>query len=99
MYARACESLAGGVSSGLRRTARPYPMYYHSGAGSGVKDVDGNLYIDYALGWGPLILGHSPPEVAKAISEQVQRGLTYGAQHELELEVAERLTRIIPCAD
>jgi glutamate-1-semialdehyde 2,1-aminomutase len=98
-YARACASLAGGVSSGLRRSARPYPMYYQGGEGSRLRDVDGNQYIDYALAWGPLILGHAPPEVAEAIAQQVRRGLTYGAQHDLEYEVAERLTKCIPCAD
>ena len=98
-YARACAALAGGVSSGLRRSARPYPMYYESGHGPRVRDVDGNQFVDYALAWGPLILGHSPPEIADAIATQVRRGLTYGAQHDLEIEVAERLKAIIPCAD
>lgn len=99
MYERASASLAGGVSSGLRRSARPYPLYFDHGRGSAIQDVDGNEYLDYALGWGPLILGHAPPEVAEAIAAQARRGFTYGAQHELEYEVAERLTRIIPCAD
>jgi glutamate-1-semialdehyde 2,1-aminomutase len=61
--------------------------------------VDGNEYIDYALAWGPLILGHAPPEVSEAIAAQVRRGLTFGAQHDLEYEVAERLKACIPCAD
>jgi glutamate-1-semialdehyde 2,1-aminomutase len=74
-------------------------MYYEAGNGSRVRDVDGNEFIDYTLAWGPLILGHAPPEVADAIAEQARRGLTYGAQHDLEYEVAERLKRCIPCAD
>ncbi len=61
--------------------------------------MDGNEYIDFAMGWGPLILGHAPELIADAIAAQVRHGLTYGAQHELEYEVAERLKRIIPCAD
>jgi glutamate-1-semialdehyde 2,1-aminomutase len=61
--------------------------------------VDGNEYIDYTLAWGPLMLGHAPPEVADAIARQTRRGFTYGAQHDLEYEVAERLTALIPCAD
>jgi glutamate-1-semialdehyde 2,1-aminomutase len=73
-------------------------MYYEAGQGSRVRDVDGNEYIDYAMAWGPLILGHAPPEVAEAITAQVRRGLTYGAQHDLEYEVAERLKACIPCA-
>lgn len=96
---RASRSLAGGVSSGLRRSARPYPLYYSHGEGSILTDVDGNSYLDYTLGWGPNILGNAPPEVVEAIQAAVRRGLTFGAQHDLEYEVAELLTQIIPCAD
>jgi glutamate-1-semialdehyde 2,1-aminomutase len=62
-------------------------------------DVDGNAYIDYTLAWGPLFLGQSPPAVTEAMAFQARQGLTYGAQHDLEYEVAERLVKIIPCAD
>src|SRR5262245_21439030 len=72
-YERAQRTLAAGVSSGLRRSARPYPLYFRSGEGPFIEDVDGNKYLDYTLAWGPLILGHSPPEVVKAIAAQLQR--------------------------
>jgi len=98
-YARAKKSLAGGVSSGLRRSARPYPLYFRSGQGSQVTDVDGNNYLDYGLAWGPLMLGHSPAQVIEAVIAQAEKGLTYGAQHDLEIEVSELMTQIIPCAD
>ena len=98
-YARAQKSLAGGVSSGLRRSARPYPLYYTSGKGSRVTDIDGNSYLDYGLAWGPLILGHAPQQVVDAIKAQSVKGLTFGAQHDLEIEVSEFMTQIIPCAD
>lgn len=98
-YERAQRTLAGGVSSGLRRSARPYPLYFSKGQGAIVEDVDGNSYIDFGLAWGPLILGQSPPHIVQAIREQVERGLTFGAQHDLEYLVSERLTEIIPCAD
>ena len=98
-FERSCRSLAGGVSTGLRRAARPYPLFIYSGSGPWVRDVDGNVYCDYALGWGPLILGHAPPVLAQAAALQLGRGLTYGCQHHLEYEMAERLVRIIPCAD
>ncbi len=64
-----------------------------------MRDVDGNSYHDYGLAWGPLILGQSPPEVAEAVALQVSRSLTFGAQHNLEFEVAEQLAGLIPCAD
>ncbi|MEO6912147.1 MAG: aspartate aminotransferase family protein [Edaphobacter sp.] len=96
---RASHSLAGGVSSGLRRSARPYPLYFSHGEGATLYDVDGNSYLDYTLGWGPNILGNAPPEIVEAIRTTVQKGLTFGAQHDLEFEVAELLTKLIPCAD
>src|ERR1700722_12407050 len=82
-YARAQRSLAGGVSSSLRRSARPYPLYFDHGSGAEVTDVDGNAYIDYGLAWGPLILGHAPREIAHAVEAHLRTGLTYGAQHNL----------------
>jgi glutamate-1-semialdehyde 2,1-aminomutase len=98
-FERSKKSLAGGVSSGLRRSARPYPLFFTRGAGARVVDVDGNSYFDYGLAWGPLILGHAPEEVAHAIEQQVRHGLTFGAQHDLEYEVAEKLVSVLPCAD
>lgn len=98
-YQRSCRTLAGGVSTALRRSARPYPLFFDRGKGSRVWDVDGNEYIDYGLAWGPLILGHSPDCVVEAVRTQALKGLTFGAQHDLEFEVSELLTEIIPCAD
>jgi glutamate-1-semialdehyde 2,1-aminomutase len=98
-YLRAQHTLAGGVSSGLRRSAKPYPLYFRRGHGSRVIDVDGNNYFDYGLAWGPLILGHSHPEVIEAIAKYSVRGLTFGAQHDLEFEVAELIAGIVPCCD
>jgi len=97
-FIRAQRTLAGGVSSSLRRSARPYPLYFSSGSGCRVIDVDGNVYLDYGLAWGPLILGHAPGELVHAVTEHLKRGFTFGAQHDLEFEVAEMLTSIIPCA-
>jgi glutamate-1-semialdehyde 2,1-aminomutase len=98
-YLRAQRSLAGGVSSGLRRSARPHPLFFAGGSGASITDVDGNRYLDYTLAWGPLILGHSPAEVEAALAAQLPRGYTYGAQHDLEFEVAEAIQRCVPCAE
>jgi glutamate-1-semialdehyde 2,1-aminomutase len=98
-FQRASRSLSGGVSSGLRRSARPYPLYFSHGQGSRLQDVDGNIYLDYSLGWGPNILGNAPPEVVDAVQQTMRKGLTFGAQHDLEYEVSEMLTSVIPCAD
>jgi glutamate-1-semialdehyde 2,1-aminomutase len=98
-YQRACQSLAGGVSSGLRRTARPFPLYFREGSGAWITDVDGNRYLDYTLAWGPLILGHAPAPVNAAIAAQLERGHTFGAQHDLEITAAELIQRLVPCAE
>jgi glutamate-1-semialdehyde 2,1-aminomutase len=98
-HQRSCRTLAGGVSSGMRRAAKPYPLFFEYGAGSRVFDVDGNGYWDYGLAWGPLIVGHSHPKVVEAVQRQAGRALTFGAQHDLEFEVSELLNRTIPCAD
>jgi glutamate-1-semialdehyde 2,1-aminomutase len=98
-FQRASRSLCGGVSSGLRRNARPYPLYFSHGWGSRLQDVDGNIYLDYSLGWGPNILGNAPAEILDAVQQTIRKGLTFGAQHDLEYEVAEMLTSVIPCAD
>ena len=91
--------MAGGVSSGLRRSAKPYPLYFSHGKGSHLWDVDGNQYLDYSLAWGPLILGHAPDRVVERVREQAARGFTFGAQHDLEIEVASKLVDLLPCAD
>jgi glutamate-1-semialdehyde 2,1-aminomutase len=98
-FRRASSVLPGGVSSAVRRAARPYPLYFRCGQGARVVDVDNNPYFDYTLAWGPLFLGHAPAAIADAIAAQARQALTYGAQHDLEIEVAERLVKIIPCAD
>lgn len=98
-YERSQKSLAGGVSTALRRSAKPYPLFFDRGEGATLYDVDGNAYIDYTLAWGPLILGHSPRVVNEAVGAQLAKGHTFGAQHVLEYETAELLCAAIPCAD
>ena len=93
------EFLAGGVSSDVRKAELPHPLYFESGSGSRIRDVDGNEYIDYVLGQGPLLLGHSPRQVLEAVHRQLDRGLVFAGQHEAEVELARLLIRAIPCAE
>ncbi len=97
-WERAKLSLAGGVSTGLRASMRPFPLSFESGQGCRLTDVDGNVYVDYVLGWGPVILGHSHPALVDAVAGQLRRGQTYGAGHSLEYEVAERVRARVPGA-
>ena len=96
---RARESVAGGVTSTVRTAARPVPLYFDRGLGTRLWDVDGNEYVDFLLSYGPSILGHASPVVAQAIAAQAARGMTFGSQHELEIEAAELLTKVVPNAD
>jgi glutamate-1-semialdehyde 2,1-aminomutase len=96
---RSQKVLAGGVSSDVRRSELPHPLFFRSGKGSRIYDIDGNEYIDYVLGQGPLLLGHSPRPVLDAVHRQLEQGLVYAAQHEAETELAELLTEVIPCAE
>ena len=95
---RSRQSLAGGVSSPFR-VKSPVPLFFKDGWGCRLKDVDGNVYIDYALGWGPNILGYQHPRIVEAMRKIVDSPHTYGAQHQLEYRVAERLQGIAPCAE
>lgn len=95
---RARQSLAGGVSSPFRAKF-PVPLYFRGGCGSRLEDEDGNWYIDYTLAWGPAILGHCHPKLVEALRQAAERPLIYGAQHRLEIEVAERIQAAVPCAE
>ncbi len=99
LYERACRSLAGGVASEFRKYGYPHPLFYERGEGSRVYDVDGNEYLDFTLSQGPLILGHSHPEVLRRVQESSARGQLYAGQHLEELELAETLQQLIPCAE
>jgi glutamate-1-semialdehyde 2,1-aminomutase len=99
LYERACRSLAGGVSSEFRKFNAPCPLFYDHGSGSRIVDVDGNEYLDFTLSQGPLILGHSHPRVLAAVQAESARGQIFAGQHLAELELAETLQRLIPCAE
>ncbi|MBI3465690.1 MAG: aspartate aminotransferase family protein [Planctomycetes bacterium] len=99
LHDRACRVLAGGVSSEFRKFNQPHPLFYKRAQGARITDVDGNEYLDFALSQGPMILGHSHPEVLACVADQSAAGQLFAGQHLLELELAERLQRLIPCAE
>ena len=96
----ASRHLPGGVTGNVKFYP-PYPVYLKKAKGSHVWDLDGNDYIDYMLCFGPLILGHAHPKVVDAVRKQLDRDGTqiFGAPHELEVRMAERLKKIFPFAD
>jgi glutamate-1-semialdehyde 2,1-aminomutase len=99
-YYRDCSLyLAGGVSSNFRLGARPVPLFFERGCGSRLYSVDGVSYLDYALGMGPVILGHAPPDVIAAVTESLAHGQLYAGQHKAEIRLARLVTSMVPCAE
>jgi len=97
--AQACQYLAGGVSSNFRLGISPTPLVIQSGNGPYVTDVDGNRLIDYYLGMGPMILGHNPQGVISAAKAQLDRGILFAGQTEVEFEAARLVRELVPCAE
>lgn len=98
-FQRSKHSVAGGVSSNVRLSAPPFPLFFQRAEGAMIYDVDDNAYIDYVLGQGPMLLGHSHPAVLEAVNQAMHKGQLYAGQHELEFVVAEKLIDMIPCAE
>lgn len=98
LFARAVELLPGGVNSPVRafRGVGGTPLFIRSAHGATITDVEGNTYIDYVGSWGPMILGHADAEVVAALAETAARGTSFGAPHELELELAEEIIDAVP---
>lgn len=98
LWERARRVIPGGVNSPVRsfKSVEGEPFFVERGEGAHLWDTEGNRYIDYVLSWGPLILGHAHPAVVDALGEQLQRGTSYGAPTEAEVELAERLVRLVP---
>ena len=95
-WERTRASLSGGVSTGLRAAMKPHPLFFERGSGPRLVDLDGNTYLDYVLGWGPVILGHGHPGLTAAVAAQISKGATYGSGHLLEPQVAEKVLSRIP---
>jgi glutamate-1-semialdehyde 2,1-aminomutase len=101
LYRRALNVLVEGVGSPSRGTAnyRPYPLFMAQGEGGEMVDVDGNRYVDLMLAYGALPHGHAHPRLVRALQAAVERGALLATASEIEVEVAERLCRMIPGAE
>jgi glutamate-1-semialdehyde 2,1-aminomutase len=99
LYERATNVLAGGVSSEFRKFTWPHPLFYVSAQGSRIVDVDENEYLDFTLSQGPLILGHSHPYILERVAQASQLGQLFAGQHLMEVELAEKLQRLVPAAE
>ena len=100
LWERSAQHLVGGVGGNMRGIVggwRPHPLFFATGSGPFVWDVDGNRYIDYNAGYGPLILGQKPQAVIDAVKRALDEfGPLLGASHRLEIEASEKLCQHIP---
>ena len=102
-YERAKEVIPGAVL-GIRRpynfVAGEFPIFFESGKGGKVKDIDGNEYIDYLCAYGPIILGNREEEVDNAVIKQIQeKGFCFSLTQTYQNELAEKMNELIPCAE
>ena len=97
LHQRARRVLPAGVSYFIRYF-EPYPFYVDWAKGARIRDIDGNFYLDFWMGHYTHILGHSPPNIVEAVKNQIEHGTHYGVCHELEVTLAEKIVKMVPCA-
>ena len=98
LFARASTILPGGVDSPVRafQAVGATPLFISRASGARIRDVDGNTYIDYVMSWGPLIHGHAPRGLVRAISAAAKHGTSFGAPSALEHELGARVRTLMP---
>ncbi|PZP25277.1 glutamate-1-semialdehyde 2,1-aminomutase [Pseudomonas kuykendallii] len=98
LFANAQKHIPGGVNSPVRafRSVGGTPLFFKHAAGAYVIDEDDKRYVDYVGSWGPMILGHSHPDVLDAVRKQLEHGLSYGAPTAMETEMADLVCRLVP---
>src|SRR5713226_2547078 len=98
LFARAQRILPGGVDSPVRafKAVGASPLFIRRARGARLEDVDGNRFIDYVMSWGPLIHGHAPSGLVRAVAAAARHGTSYGAPSPLEVELGERVCGLMP---
>ena len=101
LFANAQQHIPGGVNSPVRafKSVGGTPLFIKSAEGAYIVDEDNKRYVDYVGSWGPMILGHSHPEVLDAVRNQLQYGLSFGAPTAMEVEMADLVCRLVPSMD
>src|SRR5580765_575854 len=98
LFSRALRILPGGVDSPVRafKAVDASPLFIRRASGSRIHDVDGNIFIDYVMSWGPLIHGHAPRGLVKALAAVARNGTSFGAPSPLEIELGARVMKLVP---
>jgi len=101
LFARALRLIPGGVNSPVRafKAVGGTPRFIRKAEGARIWDADGQAYIDYVGSWGPMILGHAFPAVVDAVQKAAARGTSYGAPCAAEVELADRVVRLMPAIE
>ena len=101
LFNRAQQTIPGGVNSPVRafKGVGGTPPFIAKALGPYIFDADGNRYVDFVGSWGPMILGHAHPDIIVAIQKIAQKGTSFGAPTELEIELAEMIVERVPSAD
>src|SRR2546430_12663020 len=98
LFTRAQAVLPGGVDSPVRafKAVGASPLFIRRASGAYIEDVDGNRFVDYVMSWGPLIHGHAPAGLVKALATAARSGTSFGAPSPLEVQLAERVRDLMP---
>ncbi len=98
LFKKAKNFIPGGVNSPVRafKSVGRNPLFISKAHGSKIYDSDGNEFIDYVGSWGPMLLGHSHPKILDAIERTLKNGTSFGAPTELEVKIAELITKLVP---
>src|SRR2546422_5988971 len=98
LFEAALRVMPGGVNSPVRafKAVGTLPHFIARARGAKLYDVDGNAFMDYVMSWGPLVLGHAPAPVVKAVARAAARGTSYGAPTALEVQMAEMIVEAVP---
>ncbi len=102
LYRRALELIPGGVNSpvrAMRAVGLDEPVFMARAEGAEIEDVEGRRYVDWVMSWGPLIFGHADPETLAAVVEAAERGTSFGAPTEVEVELAVEIVDAVPSVE
>ena len=101
LFSQAQTTIPGGVNSPVRafRAVGGTPVFIDRAEGPYIFDADDKRYVDYVLSWGPMILGHSHPDIIAAVESKLKKGLSFGAPTEIEIQLAEKICNIMPNMD